>query len=134
MKCFSKVGTVLERKLIGKNDLILIGVLLACLAVIGIALLLMKKDGKEVVVSVDGKEVASFSLDKDLVYEIEGYEGGKNILTIESGVAYMSDASCPDKLCMHMGKISNVGQSVICLPNRVVVEIRGNEADREYDA
>lgn len=124
----------MERKLVGKNDLILIGVLLVCFAAIAAALFFTKKEGKQVVVSVDSKEVAMFPLDKDIEYEIEGYDGGKNVLIIKDGVAYMSEASCPDKLCMHMGKINQVGQSVICLPNRVVVEIKGDSSESEYDA
>ena len=87
-----------------------------------------------VVVSVDGAEVASFPLDENRIYEIAGYDEGHNTLIIQDGEAYMSEASCPDHLCMGMGKISHAGQSIICLPNRVIVEIRDNSnKDKEYD-
>ncbi len=124
----------MKEKLVGKNDIIMIGVLVLCGAIITLALLLTRHEGSQVVVSVDGKEIASFPLDKDITYEIDGYEGGHNTLIIKDGAAYMSDASCPDHLCMGMGKISKNGQSIICLPNRVVVEIRdaGGKAP-EYD-
>ncbi len=122
------------KKLVGKNDLIMIGVLIAMTALLFLGLFVFKKEGKLVVVSVDSVEVASFSLDKDLVYEIEGYNGGRNTLVIEDGVAYVKDSTCPDHLCEYMGKINKVGQSVICLPNRVVVEIRGNNNSKEFDA
>ncbi len=122
------------KKLVGKNDLIMIGVLIVMTALLFLGLFVFKKEGKLVVVSVDSVEVASFSLDKDLVYEIEGYNGGRNTLVIEDGVAYVKDSTCPDHLCEYMGKISKVGQSVICLPNRVVVEIRGNNNSKEFDA
>ena len=124
----------MKEKLVGKNDLILIGVLILCGAIISLALLLTRHEGNQVVVSVDSQIVASFSLDKDITYEIEGYEGGHNTHIIKDGVAYMSDASCPDHLCMGMGKISKAGQSIICLPNRVVVEIKGSgDKEPEYD-
>lgn len=125
----------MKEKIVGKNDLIMIGVLILCGAIITLALLLTRHEGNQVVVSVDSQVVASFPLDKDITYEIEGYEGGHNTLIIQDGVAYMSDASCPDHLCMGMGKISRVGQSIICLPNRVVVEIKGaGDKEPEYDA
>ena len=123
----------MDKKLIGKNDLIMIGVLVLCGLVIAGALFLTREKGNQVVVSVDGQVVNSFPIDKDTEYVIEGYEGGRNTLIIKDGVAYMSDASCPDHLCMGMGKISQVGQSIICLPNRVVVEIRGDGDEPEYD-
>ena len=116
-----------------KNDLILIGILvIGFLAILGIILVTNKK-GAQVVVSVDSLEVARFPIDKDIVYEIDGYEGGKNTLIIKDGEAYVVDSSCPDHLCEHMGKISKVGQSVICLPNRVVVEI-ADDKEAEFDS
>ncbi len=95
-----------------------------------------KRAGEVVVVSVDSVEVASFSLSEDITYEIEGYDGGHNTLVIKDGKAHLEDSSCPDHLCEHMGEIYKVGQSIICLPNRVVVEIRSQGetgATPEYD-
>lgn len=125
-------------KFLGKNDIKLIVILLlSTLIVVGALFarkLTEKQDGKQVVVSVDGAEIARFSLDEDRIYEISGFNDGHNTLIIQDGVAYMSDASCPDHLCMGMGKISHAGQSIICLPNRVIVEIRDNSGkDAEYD-
>ena len=118
---------------IKKSDIILIGALLASLAVILCALYIGKRAGSTVVVSVDSVEVASFPLDQDMTYEIEGYDGGRNTLIIEDGQAFLVDSTCPDHLCEHMGKIDKVGQSIICLPNRVVVEIRGGGNATDYD-
>jgi len=80
--------------------------------------------GSLVQVSVDGEVKETFSLKEDLRYETEGYGGGHNILVIKDGSAYIESADCPDGLCVKMGKINKKGQSVICLPNRVVVEIK----------
>ena len=93
-----------------------------------------KSTGNEVVVSVDGTVTKTFSLSENVTYEIRGYDGGRNFLVIENGEAYLTEASCPDHLCIHMGRIKNVGQSIICLPNRVTVEIRGRDkSGDEYD-
>ncbi len=129
-------GNYLEKKLFLKNDIYLIAGLLLVLVVFTAILILSGKSGKEVVVSVDGKTVATFPLDEDLTYEIKGYQGGSNLLVISGGEAYLTSASCPDHLCINMGKISRAGQSIICLPNRVTVEIVGDSdaSEPEYDA
>ena len=45
----------------------------------------------------------------------------------------MEEADCPDLLCVHQKAISKEGESIICLPNKVVVTIRGGE-ETELDA
>ena len=119
-----------------RYDIILIIGLLVITMVIAMAVRFTQKTGKTVVVSVDGVVKYTFPLDEDLEFKIEGYEGGTNYLVIKDGEACLTEASCPDLLCVHMGKISSQGQSIICLPNRVVVEIRDdNENDpKEFDA
>ncbi len=123
----------MEKKLFNRNDMFLLLAMFLVLSVLCIGLLFTRTGGKRVAVSVDGVETISFSLNENLVYEIDGFNGGRNVLVIEDGVAYLSEASCPDHLCMNMGKIKNVGQSIICLPNRVVVEVKGSNSDAEYD-
>ena len=119
-----------------RYDIILIIGLLVITAIIALGVRLTEKTGKTVAVSVDGVERYTFPLDEDLEFKIEGYEDGTNYLVIKDGEAFLTEASCPDLLCVHMGKISSQGQSIICLPNRVVVEIRDdNESDpKEFDA
>ena len=119
----------MDKKLFKKNDLILIIFLTFTSVVMLIGISLFSKKGATVVVSVDGKEVASFPLDEDTVYNIGGYHGGENILEVKDGKAHLTDASCPDKLCVSMGYINKSGQSIICLPNKVVIEIKGNTKD-----
>ena len=90
-------------------------------------------DGEQVIVKVDKKEVARYDLNTDREVIIDGKDGGKNTLVIKDGKAYIKDATCPDKLCEHQGKIHMVGQSLICLPNRVVIEITDDKKDEEFD-
>ena len=53
---------------------------------------------------------------------------------IRDGGARIEEASCPDRLCVGMGVIRRAGQSIICLPNQVVVEIVGSSGLPETDA
>ena len=49
--------------------------------------------------------------------------GGTNVLVIEQGRARMESADCPDKVCVHTAPISEVGQTVVCLPRKLVIVI-----------
>ncbi len=81
--------------------------------------------GERVVVTVEGERVAEFALSESGEYSLNG---GTNLLVIEDGAAYIKEASCPDKTCVTIGgKISRAGEKIICLPNRLVVEVEGGE-------
>ncbi len=71
-----------------------------------------------------------YSLAKDQSIEING---GTNVLKIRNGSADMTEADCPDKLCVNQKAISKNGESIICLPNKVVVTIESSE-DSVFDA
>lgn len=73
-------------------------------------------------ISVDGRAVAIFPLHTDQTVSIPGV-GGENLLVIENGYARIEEADCPDHLCEKMPKISHVGETIVCLPHRVVISI-----------
>lgn len=57
---------------------------------------------------------------------------GSNRIVVEKGEVYMDDSDCKNRLCIRQGRISRPGETIICMPNRVVVEIKGGESG--YDA
>ena len=85
--------------------------------------------GTEVVVSVDGVVVARYPLSQPQTVSILGV-GGENLLVIANGTASVTDADCPDRLCCRYPNISRVGETIVCLPHRLVVQIVG---DSEVD-
>ena len=107
-----------------KRDIILIASILVIAIAFFLVVELTKEEGAGVVVKVDGVEVAEYSLSKSGTYPLNG---GTNILVIEDGRAYLSDANCPDKLCVHQGKISRTGEVITCLPNKLTVTVFGAE-------
>ncbi len=118
-----------------KQDFILIFALLA-VAVVAFFVInnVISKDGAKVQVLVDGEIFYEYNLDENGEYQIKT-DMGENTLVIEDGNAYVSDANCPDKLCVNQGKISKSGQSVICLPHKLVVTIVDEEGETpEVDA
>ncbi len=121
-------------KIFKKNDLFLIGGLLVAFLLILLFISLSKKGGNSVQVSVDGTVKSTYSLSEEGEYIINGYNGGVNTLVIRDGKAFVIDSSCPDHLCEYMGTIDSVGQSIICLPNRVVVEVVGSDEAAKFDA
>lgn len=111
-----------------KSDLILAGIVviiaLACFGVYQMT----REEGASVIVTIDGNEYGTYSLEKDTVIEIES-DSGTNELVIENHKAKMEDASCPDQLCVHQNAIDKTGQTIVCLPNKVVVTVENGEED-----
>ena len=99
------------------------GCLLAALVLCGLWLLL-RQGGAAVVVEQDGRETARYALSEDRTVKIEG-AGGYNLLVIQGGEAWLSEADCPNLLCVKTGRIRYAGQSIVCLPHKLAVRIAG---------
>ena len=110
-----------------RNDIILIIALVLVALVALAALLLFRGEGAVVSVTVDGDVIAEYPLSEDREVEIES-DGGYNILIIEDGKARVESASCPDGICSAHRPISRDGESIICLPNKVVIEAHASYA------
>ncbi len=106
-----------------KADVILILVVGVICAALFFWRFSFRDEGASVRIEVNGEEYGTYSLDKDQKIEIND----SNVLMIENGAAYMTEANCPDKLCINQGKISSDGEMIVCLPNRVFVQIEGSE-------
>lgn len=117
-----------------KRDIIFIGVLLV-MALIAFFVVdkFIKKDGNKVVIKVDGEIVKIVNLTDTNNIIVNGYDGGTNTVVIENGTVYMTEADCPDKICVNTGKISKIGETIVCLPHRVVVEIQGEVSQSDSD-
>ena len=112
-----------------KDIFIIVGILVVAL----IALLVIemtKEAGASVIVRIDGKEVATYSLEIDAEYELNG---GTNILCIKNKEAYLVDADCPDHLCVKQGKISKNGETITCLPNKLTITVTGAEQNSSVE-
>nr|WP_294677376.1 NusG domain II-containing protein [uncultured Blautia sp.] len=69
-------------------------------------------------ITVDGKEFGTYSLSQDQVIHI----GDTNVCEIKDGKVRMIEATCPDQYCIHQKAVDGHGGSIICLPNKVVIE------------
>lgn len=111
-----------------RADIILALALLVVALSVFLIITLTREDGVLVRVEIDGEEAATYSLSEDGEYPLNG---GTNLLVIEDGKAHVREANCPDGLCVRQGRISRSGERIVCLPNRVVVEVVGGEADTD---
>ncbi len=118
-----------------RNDIILSLSLtasaLALWAVLALSGFLGKDVAGEVVVSVNGVERERHALDEDAVFTVMS-EGGENVIEIKDGTCRVTDADCPDRLCVKQGVISRTGEAVICLPHRLTVTIESDKTDGDY--
>lgn len=112
-----------------KKDYVVIGLAVLLIAGFSVFSYFSRNSGERVIIRRDGETVEDVPLNRDGRYEIRDEDGEvTNIVVVEDGEAYMLEATCPDHLCLSMGKIDSDGETVVCLPNRVVVEIEGGEA------
>ncbi len=114
-----------ETRAVGRSvlsNVILVTAIVVVAAIAVVFLMFFRGAGEYVEVSVDGEVVARYSLGIDGEYSLSD---GRNVLVISGGAAYMAHADCPDKTCVSVGRVSRVGETIICLPNRVAVTVVG---------
>ena len=112
-----------------RNDIIFIAALLIVTALAALALFLFRAEGDTVIVTVGGEFFGEYALSENCTVEIVG-KNGRNLLVIQNGEASISEASCPDGICSSHRPISRSGESIICLPNKVVVEVHSQEKEQ----
>ena len=114
-----------------RNDVIFIAVLLLIVSLIGAAFFFLRGEGDTVTVSVDGKHYGTYPLHTDLTLSIRTGENGEeeNLLVIRDGKAYVESATCPDGICADHKPISREGESIVCLPHRVVITVQTSDGE-----
>jgi len=106
-----------------KTDFTVIIILFVlCLMALIINHAFFSNDGSFAVVTINGVEYARLPLSSDCELDIPS-GNGFNSLVISDGTAYIKAASCPDKVCVNHKAVSHAGETIICLPNKVVIEI-----------
>ena len=106
--------------------LLLAGVLIAVQKVVSTG------GAAQVVVTVDGENYGSYSLKQEQVIRIET-EYGYNELTIKDGQASVTASDCKNQVCVRSMAISQNGQSIICLPHKLIIQIT-ESGEKQLDA
>lgn len=119
-----------------KADLLLFfGILAAAFFFLFIQNLTKEREADRVEVTVNGVFYASYSLLENRTVKIEQSEQVYNLFEIKDASVKMLEASCPDKLCVNQKALTDSGGVIICLPNQVVIEVKGrNTENKEIDS
>ena len=104
-----------------KSDYILLGSTLVFAVILLIAQFLTPSASGSLSVEIDGKVAASYSLNgMDAEYMIND---GTNKISIIDGEVRMTSSDCPDQICVHHKPISKNNETIVCLPNKIVLVI-----------
>lgn len=114
-----------------KRDIILCIVLIAVGITCWLVMWFVLPAGNTADVYIDGKLVQTIDMTVDDAYEFST-DRGSNTVVVESGNIRVSDADCPDKVCVDMGWKSRRGETITCLPHKLVIEIQGG-GERDID-
>lgn len=122
------------QKRLKKNDIIFLAVVIVILAVV-YALFSFDgtQKGESVEILIDGASYGIYSLQEEQTIPIKISNKTTNVLEIKDGKADMVEADCPDKLCVHQKAISKDKETIVCLPNKVVVQVI-SDTESEYDS
>ena len=126
---FGVYNLAMEKFRLKKADILILAVVLVAAALAFLCLQLFASAGNVAVVEQNGVVIAELPLGEDTTFKIKSGDKVTNTVVIQDGSADMVSADCPDKICVHHRKISKSGESIICLPNQVIVTVRGSEAE-----
>ena len=113
-----------------KKETIFIASMLVIAGILGLGFRISgQRSHNTIRITVDGKEFGTYSLSKDQVIHI----GDTNVCEIKDGKVTMIEATCPDHYCMKQKAVDEHGGSIICLPNKVVIEGKDSAEPSESD-
>ncbi len=119
-----------------RNDAILILVVLALVAIGITYLFLFREPGAFVKVTIDGQLYGEYPLSENRVEIISAGSNAdqRNVLVIYEGKAFVKEANCPDGICSDHRAVFRDGESIICLPHRVVITVVSEQTKSNLDA
>ncbi|MDE6621485.1 MAG: NusG domain II-containing protein [Lachnospiraceae bacterium] len=116
-----------------KKDFLLITAIIVIAVVSAILIALAQSEaGAMIRITIDGTFYGEYSLSENQTISVDETLG-YNRIVIENGSAYMAEADCPDKYCMDYLPIAKNGETIICLPHKLVVEVVGTQDARQLD-
>jgi hypothetical protein len=112
-----------------KQAKIILFLLLLAAAASAIFLLTKPKQTRQIArVSLDGevlKEIDLGAVTQSYTFQVEGKNGLTNTVLVEPGKIQVQEADCPDQICVHQGAISDGTVPIVCLPNKLIIQITG---------
>lgn len=88
-----------------------------------------RQTGAAVQVIRNGEVTDTLSLDQNGTYRYESANGGYNLVVIQDGQVSVTEASCPDQICVRHGPTDQTADPIVCLPNKLVVRVLPPEGE-----
>ena len=121
-----------EGRIFRAGDIVLAVIILLCAAAVFVYYLHSDGAGDTVTVKSEAG-VKSYPLDRDSVFEVNS-NGFTLSVEIKDGKVRVTDADCPDKVCVHTGTIASRGGSIACVPAKVMISVgEGESGDENID-
>ena len=86
-----------------------------------------KEKGKYACIYENG--ILTQKIDMTAIIKPHKIDLGGNVILIENGQVSVTEADCPDKLCIKQGAIKNGARPIVCLPNNVIIKITDDIID-----
>lgn len=115
-----------------KDKILILYVIIMSMILFIIIGFLQHKEGEKVCITIDGLLYGEYNLTENQVITIDE-PFGHNQIRIENGMVFMSEADCPDKYCIEYKPISKTNETIICLPHKLVVEVKGIVGEQSLD-
>lgn len=113
-----------------KKDLVLIAIVVI-IAAFGLLFSYLYSNNSadlKVVITIDGNVFKELPLTEDTNEEIRVEQNGNvNVVIIENGIVKISESTCPDQICVETMPADENGEMIVCLPNKVIVEVTRND-------
>jgi hypothetical protein len=115
-----------------RGDIVLITIMLAVAAAGFVLVPHIAGAGGHAVVEVDGQRELDLPLDRDVTITVTG-PSGDSVIIVEDGAVRVGDSICPHHICMNMGRLRYPGEVAVCVPNRLVITVRGKSGQQGFD-
>lgn len=77
----------------------------------------------------NGEFLQTLRLDEPVEYTLFASNGGSNTIRVQNGRICVSHATCPDQVCVKQGWVSTDATPIVCLPNGLVIQVKGGDRD-----
>ncbi|MBQ5437792.1 MAG: NusG domain II-containing protein [Firmicutes bacterium] len=107
--------------------IVILAALAAVLALLSFFSLTAKKEGKTVQILQDGvviEEIDLSAVTSERSFTIEWTRGGSNLITVQPGRIRVTEADCPDRVCVDQGWLSDQAAPIVCMPHRLMIRIK----------
>lgn len=105
-------------------------------SLLGVILISNTGGGNTACIYSDGKLIKAIDLrnDGEQTFTVNSEDGGYNIITVKDGGISVTDADCPDRICVMTAPISDGIQPIVCMPHKLVIRIETNRTEYSHDS